>query len=72
MQGFPGGYSQMQTGGFATQLQAQQMYQMAQLRAMQQQQTAASLSTAANNGMANYARMYAAQQKRIAELRADR
>ena len=70
MQGFPGGFSQMQTGGFATQLQAQQMYQLAQLQALQQQQTAAALYSVANNGYSNYARMYAAQQKRIAELRA--
>jgi hypothetical protein len=70
LQGVPGGFSQMQTGGFASQLQAQQMYQTAQLRALQQQLSAAQLTSVSNQGYSNYARMYAAQQKRIAELRA--
>ena len=55
------------TGGYS-QLVAQQQAYQAQLLAYQ-------LSTAADSGYSNYAKMYAAQQKRLAEqreLRAER
>lgn len=72
MQGFPGGgVSQLQTSG-SSQLQGQQLAMQAQLQAMQQRQTAASLSALSNDGYANYARLYAAQKKRQAELQAAR
>ena len=69
MSGFPGGVSQLQSAGY-NQLRGQQTALQAQLQGMQQQQTAALLSATANNGYANYVRLYNAQKKRQAELRA--
>lgn len=67
LRGNPGAFNQL-TG----QLQAQEMLLQSQLAALQNQLAAVQGWNAAQNGYQNYARLYAAQQKRQAELRANR
>lgn len=69
MQGRPGGGFQQLTAqpGNVAQLQAQQMMAQSQVRAQQHQALSVQLASASNSGYSNYARLYAAQQRRLAE-----